>query len=230
MPRAALDNEARARLSHGTSESAIRDLVRTWLEARQETRAKLLDVGCGNGALLRELRSSFDDVVGVDILRHDGFPGDLPFVSADLDRTTIPLDDSFADVVTCVETIEHVESPRALVRELTRLLRPNGWLMVTTPNQLSFASKLGLVLRNEFPHFQERPGLYPAHISALLEIDLRRMLTECGLGDLEVSYTGSGRIPLTARHWPRWLSRQRGTLGTAFSDNVMICGRKPQRI
>ena len=42
--------------------------------------------------------------------------------------------------------------------------------------------------------------------------------------DAMVAYTYSGRIPGTARHWPRWLLR---LLPCALSDNVLIIGRRP---
>lgn len=126
-------------------------------------------------------------------------------------------------MVVAVETIEHLENPRAFARELTRLLRPGGYIIVTTPNQLSMLSKLTLVLRNEFNAF--RAGSYPAHLSALLEVDLRRIAMECGWIDVSVSFTNSGRIPGTSRHWPTWLSR---LWPRALSDNVVIRGRKPK--
>ena len=45
---------------------------------------------------------------------------------------------------------------------------------MTTPNQLSLLSKMTLLFRGQFNAFQEGPGLYPAHRTALLEIDLLR--------------------------------------------------------
>jgi hypothetical protein len=78
-----------------------------------------------------------------------------------------------------------------------------------------------LVLKNEFNAFQS--SSYPAHLTALLEADLRRIGGECGWSNLAVAYTGSGRIPGTARHWPRSLSR---SVPRTFSDNVLVIGRR----
>jgi SAM-dependent methyltransferase len=158
---------------------------------------------------------------GADVVRYDAFPPSAEFHRVDLDACRGPLDDGFADVVVAVETIEHLENPRAFVRELTRLARPGGWVVVTTPNQLSFLSKLTLVLRNEFNAF--RAGSYPAHLTALLEIDLRRIAAECGLTEVSAAFTRRGRIPGTRRHWPRWVSALRPR---TFSDNVLVVGRK----
>jgi hypothetical protein len=88
-------------------------------------------------------------------------------------------------------------------------------------------SKLSLVVKNEFVHFQERTGLYPGHISALLEIDLVRIYREVGLEGIRVRYSGAGRIPLSAAAWPGMLAARHGFRGRAFSDNVLVVGRKP---
>jgi hypothetical protein len=95
--------------------------------------------------------------------------------------------------------------------------------VVTTPNQLSLLSKLSLLLTNQFPAFKEAPGLYPSHLTALLEIDLVRMARECGLVDVAVLYSNRGRFPGTPLHWPAWL----GFRGRLFSDNVLLAARKP---
>jgi hypothetical protein len=113
------------------------------------------------------------------------------------------------------------------MRELTPITRPGGWLVVTTTNQLSVLSKLGLCIENEFIDFQERPGLYPAHISALLEVDLVRMCRENLLEEIRTMYTGRGRMPLTRRCWPTALSAKTGAGGRGFSDNVLVVARKP---
>ena len=107
----------------------------------------------------------FDRYVGVDVVRYDGLPEEIEFYQIDLDTGRAPLPDAAGDVVVAVETIEHLENPRAFVRELTRLAKPGGWLIVTTPNQLSLLSKMTLILKNQFNAFQA--GSYPAHLTAL---------------------------------------------------------------
>jgi hypothetical protein len=103
-----------------------------------------------------------------------------------------------------------------------RLARPGGWVVVTTPNQLSLLSKLTLLLKNQLNAFQD--GSYPAHITALLEIDLRRMAAECHLADVRTAFSLRGRVPGTPWHYPAWASR---LLPRALSDNVLVLGRKP---
>ena len=130
--------------------------------------------------------------------------------------------DNYAEVVCSIETIEHLENPRNFMRELVRITAPGGTIVVTTPNQLSLLSKLTLVFKNQFNAFQETPGCYPAHITALLEIDLRRIAAECQLTDIQIHYTDAGRIPGIDRNWPHFL----GCKGRLFSDNVILSAIK----
>jgi len=213
------DVEARARLSLGTSAESIYRTV-AMLLAERRAAGVLVDVGCGTGNLGRALGGQFVRYMGADVVRYDGFPADGEFHVVDTTTGRVQLDDGVGDVVAAVETIEHVENPRAFARELTRLCRPGQWVVVTTPNQLSLLSKLTLVLRQEFNAF--RASSYPAHLTALLEVDLRRIAGECGWTEVTIRYTGDGRIPGTSRHYPRWLSR---LLPRALSDNVALVAR-----
>ncbi|MDY3558314.1 class I SAM-dependent methyltransferase [Gemmata sp. JC673] len=215
---------ARAEQTHGTSGAAIYQLVARVLAARHSGGGTVVDVGCGRGELYAYIKDRFGAYAGTDVLRYDGFPDGAAFHLTDLDSGRVALPDAAADCVVAVETIEHLENPRAFARELVRLVKPGGWVAVTTPNQLSLLSLMTLLVLGEFNGFRERPGLYPAHITALLEIDLRRIFRECGLVDVAVEYTQSGRIPGTRWHWPKWASR---LLPRRLSDNVLVVGRRP---
>jgi SAM-dependent methyltransferase len=155
-------------------------------------------------------------------VRYESLPQDVDFRQTDLDATRWPVPDELADITVAIETIEHLENPRAFVRELVRITTPAGLIVLSTPNQLSLLSKLSLLLKNQFSAFQERPGLYPAHRTALLEVDLVRIARECGLDDVQTAFTNVGRIPGTPLFWPAWL----GLRGRAFSDNVILAARK----
>ena len=212
--------DVRARQSLGSSEPAIYRAVAHALRGRGAS-GVLADIGCGAGQLWRELQPLFSRCVGVDAVRYAGLPGDIAFQLVDLDHPPLPLPDASADVVAAVETIEHLENPRAFCRELHRVVRPGGWIVISTPNQLSLLSVLTLIVKQRFSAFQD--AAYPAHRTALLEIDLRRIASECGLTDVDVLYTESGRLPLSAVRYPAALSR---LFPRACSDNVLLIGRR----
>jgi 2-polyprenyl-3-methyl-5-hydroxy-6-metoxy-1,4-benzoquinol methylase len=215
------DPADRAIRSGGTSETAIYKMVAEALDRSGVTTGKLLDVGCGSGKLYPFVRERLSAYVGVDLVRYDGFPSGADWVEANLDQPPLPLASEFADVVVAVEAIEHLENPRAFMRELVRLTRSGGTVVVTTPNQLSLLSKMTLVLKNRFNAFQDVH--YPAHITALLEIDLIRIASACGLRDLWISYSKSGRIVFTPFHYPHVISRR---WQRQLSDNICLCGIK----
>jgi SAM-dependent methyltransferase len=169
---------------------------------------------------VRELATEY---IGCDALQYAGFPSGegVRFVAANLNTPPYDVPAGCASAVVSVETIEHLENPRSFFRELVRLVRPGGLVVVTTPNQLSLMSKLTLLAKNEFNAFQDRPGLYPAHVTALLEVDLLRIAREVGLRDIAIHYSNVGRIPGTRRRWPAVF----GFRGRAFSDNVAVVAR-----
>jgi 2-polyprenyl-3-methyl-5-hydroxy-6-metoxy-1,4-benzoquinol methylase len=226
LPRPATFDDAisRARQSEGDSEPAVHRLIARVIESLNLRGELMIDVGCGQGKLWALLSARFGRCIGVDAVRYPGLPSDMEWYETQLDSHAIPLPSGVADVVVCSETIEHVENPRALVRELSRLAKPEAWVIVTTPNQLSLSSLATLVVKHRFSYFQDVH--YPAHLTALLEVDLTRMAAECGLTDSTIEYTLSGRIPFTGRHYPKFLSK---FFPRALSDNVLVAARNRPR-
>jgi len=213
--------EARARLSLGSSNDAIYRMVVDAVAARGAAGGRLVDVGCGAGALWGATNGRFDHYCGLDAVRYDGLPADAEFRQVDLDSSSWPIADGEADVVTAVETIEHLENPWAFVRALVRIVKPGGWVVVTTPNQLSLLSLLTLFVKRRFSAFQD--SHYPAHRTALLESDLQRVASAAGLESVGVAYSFRGRLPLVAMHYPTALARM---FPRALSDNVLVIGRR----
>jgi len=212
--------EARARQSLGRGHGRIHALVAS-LCASRGAGGTLVDVGCGTGDLWRATKDRFTRCIGVDAVRYPDLPREIAFERADLDRDPLPIADGAADVTAAVEVIEHLENPRAFLRELVRVTKRHGWVVVTTPNQLSVLSLLTLVAKGQFSAFQR--GDYPAHRTALLEIDLRRMAAESGLADVEIAFTRWGRLPLSGWHYPAAIA---ALAPRRLSDNVAMIGRR----
>lgn len=216
------DVESRARQSQGISNSAIYRMVERALHTRGIKGGVFVDVGCGAGNLWPHLRDSFDRIIGIDAIRYPGLPSYAEFHRFDFDRGRVDIEDGVGDVVAAIETIEHLENPRAFMRELGRLVRPGGWLLVSTPNQLSLLSLLSLVVKKRFVDFQDIH--YPTHLTALLEVDLIRIARECGFENPEIDYSYTSRIPSLPWHYPRVVTRR---FPRALSDNLLLIAQKP---
>jgi 2-polyprenyl-3-methyl-5-hydroxy-6-metoxy-1,4-benzoquinol methylase len=214
------DVEARARLSLGRGHDAIHRVVARELASRNAS-GTLADIGCGTGDLWRAARGHFSRCIGVDAVRYDGLPDDVEFAGADFDRNRLPLENASVDAAAAVEVIEHLENPRAFCRELVRITRPGGWVVITTPNQVSALSLLTLALKGRFAAFQDRE--YPAHLTALLPVDLERIAHECGLTDVAILFTQWGRVPLSGWHYPAAVAAMWPRL---LSDNIVMLGRR----
>jgi 2-polyprenyl-3-methyl-5-hydroxy-6-metoxy-1,4-benzoquinol methylase len=216
--------EEAARRSGGTSDISI---YRTVLRVAGELRAagRALDFGAGTGTLARQLAEleGMTEIVAADLVAYPGRAEHprITWCSCDLNGR-LPLPDRAFDLVLAVEIIEHLENPRAVARELARLLRSGGVLILTTPNNESWRSLLSLILRGHYAAFANEN--YPAHISPLLRTDLRRILLEVGFEEPEFSFTDNGSIP----HFTSvtWQAVSVGKLrGVRFSDNV-VCAAK----
>jgi SAM-dependent methyltransferase len=110
------------------------------------TGRRVLDVSCRRGELLSELLRRGFDVHGTNFERGlppiEGVPIDE---GVDLNRGLPYPADSF-DVVLLTEVIEHLENHRAAICELARVLKPGGWLVLTTPNIMRLDSRLAFLL------------------------------------------------------------------------------------
>lgn len=114
--------------------------------------AAVLDVGCGSGQLLREVAARCDArLVGVDAGPQsiDG----VDYRRADI-TAGLPAADAEVDAVVLGEVVEHVPHPDALLREVHRVLRPGGVLVLSTPNLVCWANRL-LVPAGVQPLFTE---------------------------------------------------------------------------
>lgn len=108
-----------------------RALFRKVAAAVRELRGDVLDFGCGSQPY-RELFTKCNSYIGVDITRSGHDHGDSR-VDVFYDGHRLPFDDSHFDAVVSFEVFEHVFNVDEVLKEIKRVLRPGGRLLLTTP-------------------------------------------------------------------------------------------------
>lgn len=118
--------------------------------------ARVLDVGCGGGGFLFPFAAAGYGCWGLDVTLHPELTAvareaGLAVAQVGGSGESLPFPDGAFDLVLLAETVEHVDRPRRLGREVARVLRPGGLCYLTTPPRLRY-------LFGRDPHY-DLPGL-----------------------------------------------------------------------
>jgi SAM-dependent methyltransferase len=151
-------------------------------------------------------------------------------VIADL-NARLPFDDGSFDLVVSIETIEHLENPHLFLREIARVLKPCGHVVLATPNPHSFASRLKyavLGLPSMFDFVAK--DAYGGHISPVSIGTMLYAFDQTGVTIELVESVGRShwiRKPLNTLMWPlvRYLHRSR-----RFSNDHYVRRLTPQQL
>jgi SAM-dependent methyltransferase len=181
-------------------------MVRRWAELRDR---RVLDVGCGvgmyTGAFLRET----PDVFGIEVEQDRALEARTRAKAVILGvGEQLPFADGTFDVVFSHEVLEHVDDDRACVREMARVARPQGRIVIFVPNRLYPFETHGVFWRGRY-HFGNVPlvnwlptrlrdRLAP-HVRAYTSRDLRRLLDGLPLHVIHHSRIYPGYDNLVAR-------------------------------
>ncbi len=116
---------------------ALRDHVSFIMKASGNSdMLDLLDIGCGSGALIGLLKQRGFHVTGLDFSAEAAAVADaengVRVIVGSLEEAAFP-DRSF-DIVTLFHVMEHVTNPRQVLAEVSRILRPNGTVVLQVPN------------------------------------------------------------------------------------------------
>jgi 2-polyprenyl-3-methyl-5-hydroxy-6-metoxy-1,4-benzoquinol methylase len=121
------------------SKVRMREVVATMGDLKVRD-VKILEVGCGTGWLSAKL-SEFGKVTAVDLgakiieTAQISYP-EIDFRSGDIQTLDLPV--NFFDVIVTSEVLSHVPDQPAFVRRLSQLLKPGGFLLITTQNKFVF--------------------------------------------------------------------------------------------
>jgi SAM-dependent methyltransferase len=143
-----------------------------------QLQSRILDLGCGSGALLERLASiGYRDLKGVDI-RPPASTSVIQYEQADLDHFSLNAKNGSIDLALAVEVIEHIENPGLFLAELARLLKPGGLALFTTPNLHSAQAKLLFSLSDRLKQFDAKGDR--THITPIVLFPFTRLLNRHG--------------------------------------------------
>ena len=144
---------------------------------------RFLDIGCGEGHVLKDALERNWIPYGVDIADNrieSARDGRITFVTGDVFRTPFP--DDFFDAVYMNSVLEHVADPLRHLREISRILMTGGLLHVGTPNEdcLFNTVKQGALLLSGRGDTSARltPFKTPYHVSGFTRESITRALEE----------------------------------------------------
>lgn len=201
----------------------INPLRLEWIDELAPLRGKqVLDVGCGGGILAEAMAHRAAHVTGIDLAARPLGVARLHALEsgvANLDYREVATETlaeerpAGFDVVTCMEMLEHVPDPGAVVRACATLVKPGGWVFFSTLNR-NPKSFLFAIVGAEYVL-----GLLPKgtheYARFIRPSELARWTRDAGL-QLQAS-RGMQYNPLTKRYW----------LSGDTSVNYLVACRRP---
>jgi glycosyltransferase involved in cell wall biosynthesis len=151
--------------------------------------ARVLDLGCGDGALAAELRALGHTVVGVDRVKYDGIGERVDqFVDADLEDGIPAEVGTGFDVVLAIDVIGHVRNPDALLRAARAVMRAGGTMYVSVPNFEHWYPR-GRILTGRFD-YDRRGILDRGHLRFFTRRSALRTFEDAGLSARGIQSVG----------------------------------------
>jgi predicted SAM-dependent methyltransferase len=103
---------------------------------------RVIDLGCGEGVLVQKYRQHGWNIIGLDANYESEF-----VIRGNLLTTQFP--SASFDLILCLDVLEHLifADQEKAVKEITRILRPGGTLILGLPNLAHFASRLSFLVK-----------------------------------------------------------------------------------
>jgi 2-polyprenyl-3-methyl-5-hydroxy-6-metoxy-1,4-benzoquinol methylase len=147
---------------------------------------KMLDVGCGYGFLLKEMKARGWDAKGLEVSQTGREYArrnlNIPIYSEPMENLGLPA--NTFDVVTLLYVIEHIFNPLSLLSEINRVLKPEGLILIRWPHSTPVVKILG--------PFSKKLDLYhtPYHLYDFSPKTIERMLLLTGFRSVKTLISG----------------------------------------
>jgi 2-polyprenyl-3-methyl-5-hydroxy-6-metoxy-1,4-benzoquinol methylase len=187
-----------------------------------KTQGRVLDLGAWSGAMAERLKNAGFQMVAADVQK-EAFKAPVEFVQIDLNEPDFHkrLSGDF-DFITCIEVIEHLESPIGLLENIRSLLKTGGLALITTPNLQNVATRLKFLTAGTIRTMDVKSA---EHITPIFyDLFVRQYLPRARLRLVEHIVYPEGDYPLTARRYfiPIFKLLARLLKGPALSGDSII--------
>ncbi|HMU45938.1 MAG TPA: class I SAM-dependent methyltransferase [Chitinophagaceae bacterium] len=130
--------------THFFNETSIEHLHRYAAVLEFAKGKRVLDIACGEGYGAKLLSQFADHVTGIDIDKRTIEKASSKYKASNIEficgsALEIPAAEEKFDLITCFETIEHIDDHDKLLNELKRVLKPNGTLVISTPEKSNYS-------------------------------------------------------------------------------------------
>jgi SAM-dependent methyltransferase len=154
--------------SHKKTNDKVFELVSSFIS----NKSKILDLGAGRGHLSRRIhdyliKNKFNSrsLIASDFEKKTFQANEVTFKQADFNKR-LPFPNASFDIVYSVEVIEHLRCPYDFLNECYRILKPNGSLIISTPNIISLNSRLKFFISGFFELYMP-PSIKPENAGRL---------------------------------------------------------------
>ena len=113
----------------------------------------IVDLGCGEGIALEKFERNFPEkkAIGVDLeIENIEICVEHGLTAIYGDVCALPIPDASFDACLCIDMLEHLKDPQQPLREIKRILKPGGRLIIVVPNDRNFfLARLALLMFKE---------------------------------------------------------------------------------
>ncbi len=162
---------------------------------------KILEVGAMPFILTIALQNKGLSVIGVDIqperMKAVIENNNLNIIKCDIENEALPFDKNTFDIVVLNEVFEHLRiNPIHTIGEIYRVIKPNGILLLSTPNLLSLKGWLSMIFKNKtqssvyYEYLKLSTLGHMGHVREYTPVEVCEFLTALGFSVEQIIYRG----------------------------------------